>query len=478
MALAGVVEPVRPRLSRAAQILGLAGLAGAVMTGAITLRGEPLAVALAVVMEAAIVRLGLTYRVSQAAPARMAVWDTGTAALTLLGILTAVLAHGRVGLSILVALAGILILASLRGGRRTWQDRALHPGAAVLSAAASALMTAWAATLLLAGEGVLLAATSGLAWGCSLAALLLRNGALANTGTAIPALAATRATWRDYLALTKPVIVVLLLVTTLAGMVVGAGRWPAGWLVAWTLLGGALSAGGASALNQYIDRDLDRRMQRTQRRPFPSGRIGEAEGLAFAIALCVAGFYTLALAVNLLSALLSLAGMLYYVVLYSLVLKQSTPQNIVVGGGAGAIPPLVGWAAATGSLSMGAFFLFAIIFFWTPPHFWALALLRRNDYARAGVPMLPVVDSERSTAWQILLYTVQLVALTLLLPLTGAGGGLFAIAAAGFGLGFIAFAWRLWKHGGNRLAYGLYRYSSMYLALIFVALVVDTLSRA
>jgi protoheme IX farnesyltransferase len=261
-------------------------------------------------------------------------------------------------------------------------------------------------------------------------------------------------------------------------MVVGAGRWPGTEVVLWTMLGGALSAGGASALNQYIDRDLDGRMQRTQRRPFPSGRIGEAQGLSFAIVLCLAGFYTLAMAVNVLSALLSLAGMIYYVVLYSLVLKQSTPQNIVVGGGAGAIPPLVGWAAATGSLSMAAFFLFAVIFFWTPPHFWALALLRRKDYARAGVPMLPVVESERSTAWQILLYSVQLVALTLLLPLAGVGGAGFALAAAAFGIGFIAFAWRLWRHGGNRLAYGLYRYSSMYLALIFAAMVVDTLGRA
>ncbi len=170
--------------------------------------------------------------------------------------------------------------------------------------------------------------------------------------------------------------------------------------------------------------------------------------------------------------------MLYYVVLYSLVLKKSTTQNIVVGGGAGAIPPLVGWAATTGSLSMAAFFLFAVIFFWTPPHFWALALLRRKDYARAGIPMLPAVESERSTAWQILLYTVQLVALTLLLPLAGAGGALFLVSAAVFGAGFLAFAWRLWSQGGNRLAHGLYRYSSMYLALIFAALVVDTLVRS
>jgi protoheme IX farnesyltransferase len=320
-----------------------------------------------------------------------------------------------------------------------------------------------------------MAATAALAWAATFAILALQHARPHAAG----GLAANppAASWRDYLALTKPVIVILLLVTTLAGMVVGAGRWPGAGLVLWTMLGGALSAGGASALNQYIDRDLDRQMQRTQRRPFPSGRIGEAHGLAFAIVLCIAGFYTLALAVNVLSAILSLAGMLYYVVLYSLVLKQSTTHNIVIGGGAGAIPPLVGWAAATGSLSMAAFFLFAVIFFWTPPHFWALALLRRKDYARAGVPMLPVVESERSTAWQILLYSVQLVALTLLLPLAGVGGAVFVMAAAAFGLGFIAFAWRLWRLGGNRLAYGLYRYSSMYLALLFAAMVIDTLAR-
>jgi protoheme IX farnesyltransferase len=189
----------------------------------------------------------------------------------------------------------------------------------------------------------------------------------------------------------------------------------------------------------------------------------------------VAGFYLFALGVNLLSALLALAGMLYYVLLYSLALKPSTPQNIVIGGGAGAIPPLVGWAAATGRVEVGALFLFALVFFWTPPHFWALALVRRHDYESAGIPMLPVVYGERATRRHILLYTVQVVALSLLLPLARLGGVISFVAAVVLGALFLGYAWKLWRNGGRRLAWGLYRYSSMYLALMFAALVVDTL---
>jgi len=282
---------------------------------------------------------------------------------------------------------------------------------------------------------------------------------------------------KDYLALTKPVIVVLLLVTTLAGMVVAAGGWPSLSTIIWTMIGGAFSAGGAGALNQYLDRDLDSRMQRTENRPLPGRRLTEAEVLAFGILSCLAGFFVMAVMVNLLSALLSLAGMVYYVVLYTIVLKQATTQNIVVGGGAGAIPPLVGWAAATNSLNVGAFFLFALVFFWTPPHFWALALVRSRDYARAGVPMLPVVYGEEHTRWQILLYTVQVVALTLLMPAVHVGGRLYLAAAIMLGGALLVTAWRLWRVGGNRLAWRMYRYSSMYLAFIFAALVVDTLLR-
>ncbi len=179
--------------------------------------------------------------------------------------------------------------------------------------------------------------------------------------------------------------------------------------------------------------------------------------------------------VNLPAALLTLAGIFYYVVLYSLILKKTTVQNIVIGGGAGAIPPLVGWAAATGGLNVPSLFLFAIVFLWTPPHFWALALVRRHDYARAGVPMLPVVRGEKETQRQILIYTLELVALTLLLPVFGLGGGIYFIGAGLLGLWLISAAWKVWKQGGNKLAWKMYRYSSMYLAFLFVVLMVDAL---
>ncbi len=474
MAIAAAVGPERMNLARSAPILAVAGAAGVALALTPWLHLSPVALTAGMLAQAVLL-LAVVRRQTVRHPSTLRTWPSFAAVLlSLLGLSfstsgsTAVLERAGLWLSIL-PLASTSLLAMT-----AWRERRTHPSAAVVSISGIALASAFLAVRMASGSPALLGVTAGLTWGVMLAAILLRISEPA----AVAQIDDTSATWRDYLALTKPVIVVLLLVTTLAGMVVGAGEWPGASLIAWTMLGGALSAGGASALNQYVDRDLDRRMQRTQRRPFPSGRLGEAEGLAFAIVLCVAGFYTLALAVNLLSALLSLAGMLYYVVLYSLVLKKTTTQNIVVGGGAGAIPPLVGWAATTGSLSMGAFFLFAVIFFWTPPHFWALALLRRKDYARAGIPMLPAVESERASAWQILLYSIQLVALTLLLPLAGAGGALFLVSAAVFGVGFVAFAWRLWTHGGNRLAHGLYRYSSMYLALIFAALVVDTLLRA
>jgi protoheme IX farnesyltransferase len=286
---------------------------------------------------------------------------------------------------------------------------------------------------------------------------------------------AGHAGWRDYLMLTKPIVVLLLLVTTMSAMIIAAGRMPPLTTFFWTALGGALSAGGASALNQYIDRERDSKMTRTQKRPLPGGRMAGTQAVGFGLLLCVAGFNVLALAVNLLSALMALAGMIYYVLLYSIILKPTTAQNIVVGGGAGAIPPLVGWAAATNSLSMPSFFLFALIFFWTPPHFWALALVKNRDYERAGVPMFPVVHGEQETRVHILLYAIQLVALTLLLPLAGLGHSVYVVAALALGFGFLHHAWRLWRQGTNKLAWKMYRYSSMYLALIFTALVIDTL---
>ncbi len=280
---------------------------------------------------------------------------------------------------------------------------------------------------------------------------------------------------RDLLLLTKPIVVALLLVTTYAGMVIGAEALPALSLTFWTLLGGFLAAGGSGAINQYIDREDDTRMQRTQKRPIPSGRLTPGEGLAFGVGIALASFYILVAFVNLLAALLSLAGIIYYVLLYSIFLKKTTVQNIVIGGGAGAIPPLVGWAAATGSLNIPSLLLFAVVFMWTPPHFWALALVRRKDYARAGVPMLPVIRGEAETRWQIFLYTLELVALTMFLPIFGLGGSIYLIGAGLLGVWLLMAAWKVWKQGGNMLAWKMYRYSSMYLAFLFVLLMVDAL---
>jgi protoheme IX farnesyltransferase len=257
--------------------------------------------------------------------------------------------------------------------------------------------------------------------------------------------------------------------------VIGAQAWPPVNLAFWTLLGGFMAAGGSGAINQYIDRFDDLKMQRTQKRPIPSGRLTPGQGLAFGVGLSLASFFIMVAFVNLLAALLTLAGIIYYVVLYSIFLKKTTVQNIVIGGGAGAIPPLVGWAAATGSLNIPSLFLFAVIFMWTPPHFWALAIVRRKDYARAGVPMLPVIRGDQETRWQIFLYTVELVVLTLLLPLFGLGGSLYFIGALLLGLWILSTAWRVWKQGGNKVAWKMYRYSSMYLAFLMAVLMVDAL---
>ena len=280
---------------------------------------------------------------------------------------------------------------------------------------------------------------------------------------------------KDFLALTKPIVVVLLLVTTYAGMVIGARAWPPFWLTFWTLLGGFMAAGGSGAINQYIDRFDDFKMQRTQKRPIPAGRLTAGEGLAFGVLMGLSSFYVMVAFVNLLAALLTLAGIIYYVLLYSIFLKKTTVYNIVIGGGAGAIPPLVGWAAATGNLNIPSLFLFALVFLWTPPHFWALALVRRKDYARAGVPMLPVVRGEKETRWQIFLYTIELVVLTLFLPVFGLGGSIYMVGAGLLGGWLLLAAWKVWKQGGNKVAWKMYRYSSMYLAFIFLVLMIDRL---
>jgi len=279
----------------------------------------------------------------------------------------------------------------------------------------------------------------------------------------------------DLLALTKPIVVALLLVTTFAGMVIGAGSWPSLKLTAWVLLGGFMAAGGSGAINQYIDRQDDQRMQRTRDRPIPSGRLTPGEGLALGVGLSIASFYVMAAFVNMIAALLTLAGIVYYVLIYSIFLKKTTVQNIVIGGGAGAIPPLVGWAAATGGLNIPSLFLFAVVFMWTPPHFWALAIVRRKDYARADIPMLPVAEGLQKTRRQIFIYTVELVILTLLLPLFGLGGSVYLIFAVALGGWILTAAWKVLKREGNRFAWRMYRYSSMYLAFLFAALMIDAL---
>jgi protoheme IX farnesyltransferase len=258
-------------------------------------------------------------------------------------------------------------------------------------------------------------------------------------------------------------------------MVAGGKAWPSLSLAMWTMLAGAFAAGGSGAINQYIDRDLDKNMQRTANRPMAAERMTPAEGLSFGLGLCIASFYIMAGYVNLLSAFLSLVGIIYYVFLYSVWLKKATVHNIVIGGGAGAIPPLVGWAAATGRLDIPALILFLIVFMWTPPHFWALAIVRRKDYERAGVPMLPVIRGEAETRKQVWIYTLELVAVTFLLPILKYTGVVYLISAIIFGGILLYFAWRVFKSEGNKSAWTMYRYSSMYLMFLFLALMADAL---
>jgi protoheme IX farnesyltransferase len=290
---------------------------------------------------------------------------------------------------------------------------------------------------------------------------------------ALPALRAgsLRQVASDYLEMTKPKVQSLLLFTTVTTMYV-AGT-PSLGRVLLTCLGGALSAGGAGAINHYLDRDIDAAMTRTARRPVPSGRVAPGAALAYGVALGVASFGLLALTVNVLAAALALSGLLGYVLVYTLWLKRRTPQNIVIGGAAGAVPPLVAWAATTGSLSGTAIYLFAIVFYWTPPHFWALSLLMRDEYASAGVPMLPVVRGDDETRWQILLYTLLLVAVTLLPFAFGLFGGLYLVAALLLGSAFTLMALHLRERADKRSALRLYLFSLAYLALLFAAMVVD-----
>ena len=335
-------------------------------------------------------------------------------------VLAAWIAHRRLLVPTSAALALFL------GAMATWWSRPLH----VALAAAALAVTLVATALLFRGEP------------------------------------APRGSWRDYLALTKPRIMSLLLLTGFCGM--AAGGLPSAGVAASAMLGLALACGGASALNHYMDRDIDRLMgKRTRSRPVASGRVAPPRALEFGLALSALSFVLLASTVNVFTALLALVGNLFYVLVYTGWLKRSTPQNIVIGGAAGAVPPLVGWAAATGSLAWPAALLFLIVFLWTPPHFWALALLIKRDYEAASVPMLPVVRGERETTRQILLYSVVLVAFTVV---AGFAFGPIAVAAAALlGGAFLWLAWQLRRDTTPRRAAVLFHFSLAYLALLFVA---------
>jgi protoheme IX farnesyltransferase len=286
-----------------------------------------------------------------------------------------------------------------------------------------------------------------------------------------------RQTIRSYIDLMKPHVTVLLLGVTVAAMAIAQRGLPALGLVFWTLLGGALAAGSANCINCYIDRDIDSIMGRTQRRSLPAGRVEPRQALFFGIVLGIVSFVLLTLFVNLLSAVLAFSAILFYVFIYTLWLKRTTVQNIVIGGAAGSVPVLVGWAAITNSVSMTAVMLFAIIFFWTPPHFWALSLLIAKDYEKAGIPMLPVVKGEAETRWQILLYSVLLLGISLILFFMGSMGYLYLVGTIALGGWLVYLAIRLWRSQSKKWARTLFWYSNMYLAAIFALMVLDRVMR-
>jgi heme o synthase len=287
-------------------------------------------------------------------------------------------------------------------------------------------------------------------------------------------------TIRAYVALTKPRIIELLLVTTVPAMILAARGWPRLDLVWWTLLGGSLAAGSANAINCYLDRDIDELMARTRRRPLPAHEVQPDRAMLFGLALGLISFVELAWFVNLVSAFLALLAIAFYVVVYTLILKRTTPQNIVIGGAAGALPPVIGWAAVTGNVGLPALLLFALVFYWTPPHFWALSLRIRKDYAAAGVPMLPVVRGVPETTRQIGLYSILLVAISLVLWSVARMGLVYLATATVLGAIFLWQAYRLWRvgsspEGSTAGAIRLYRYSITYLSLLFLAVAVDAL---
>ncbi len=284
-----------------------------------------------------------------------------------------------------------------------------------------------------------------------------------------------RETMSAYLALTKPRIISLLLITTVPAMILAAQGMPSLWLIFATVLGGTLAAGGANAINCYLDRDIDEIMHRTQGRPLPLGKMEPISALYFALVLEVAAFGLLAATSNILAATLAISATAFYVFIYTMWLKRTSPQNIVIGGAAGAFPPLVGWAAVTGHIGLPAVVLFAIVFFWTPPHFWALAIKYKDDYARAGVPMLPVVATMDATKAQMFWYALILLPVSLLLFATGTVSWIYLGSAIILGATFVWHTWRLRSDDRPGAAMGVFKVSIYYLALIFVAVAADQL---
>lgn len=284
-----------------------------------------------------------------------------------------------------------------------------------------------------------------------------------------------RATLKAYVELMKLRIVLLLCFTTVTTMVVAAEGIPPASVLIPTLFGGILAAGGSSAINQYLDRDMDAKMARTSRRPIPSGRIAPLNALLFGMGLITWSVVVLTTLVNTLTAALALIGSLYYVVIYTMLLKRNTVMNILIGGGAGAFPVLVGWSAVTGTLTFAPFILFAIVFYWTPPHSWALALLVNSDYARANVPMMPVAHGEQAARVQIVLYSIQLLLITLLPAMFGVLGWLYMLLAIALGLGMVWWAVKLLRVTTKAVARSTYKYSTAYLAFLFLAMIVDRL---
>jgi len=300
------------------------------------------------------------------------------------------------------------------------------------------------------------------------------SGTPAVTADNVAASSGIIALLNDYITLTKPPIISLLIITAIGGMFLAAAGIPSLQILTLVCVGGALGAGGANAINHFLDQDIDALMSRTIKRPVPSNRIPPVAALIFGVALNAGAFFVLAYWVNFISAVLTLAATLFYVLVYTGWLKRNTPQNIVIGGAAGAIPPMVGWAAVTGSIDLPAVYLFTIIFFWTPPHFWALSLMIQDDYKAAGVPMLPVVAGEKRTTQNIFIYSLALVGLTLLFSFSNAVGLIYLGSAAALGAYFIYLAWKLLQDYNVRNAKYLYLFSLLYLALLFAVMLPDS----